>query len=196
MAITSGIFGDEANFSDRYITELGDLCQLVEHLKGIGLKIVLTSGSFDLIHLGHLKYLELAKNMGDVLIVGVDGDEKIRRRKGPDRPMVPQDERLETLAYQRPVDILYVKGADDERWSLISTVQPDVLVLSNDHGYKPGEMKALKKFCGEIAVMERQSTTTTSERIRQMFMHLGEKLGPQLAEILPQLIDDIARGKR
>ena len=109
MPITTGIFSSEANFEDRMVTDLSVLATRVEHLKGIGLKVVLTSGSFDLVHLGHVKYLEEAKKQGDVLIVGVDSDEKIRRRKGPDRPMVGQDERTHMLAYQRPVDIIVLK---------------------------------------------------------------------------------------
>ena len=87
---------------------LESLAELAEHLRGIGLRLVLTSGSFDLVHLGHVKYLAKAKELGDVLIVGVDSDAKIRRRKGEDRPMVPQSERLEMLAHQRPVDVIFL----------------------------------------------------------------------------------------
>src|SRR3712207_9256771 len=102
MAITSGIFSEDVKFEERLQPSLDQLSKTVEHLKGIGLKIVLTSGSFDLIHLGHVKYLAKAKREGDVLVVGVDSDAKIRRRKGEDRPMVPEQERLEMLAHQRP----------------------------------------------------------------------------------------------
>src|SRR5690348_18298665 len=116
MAIQSGIFSPTANFDERYMASLDALGDAVHHLKGIGLRIVLTSGSFDLIHLGHVKYLARAKALGDVLVVGVDSDDKIRRRKGDDRPLVPEQERLEMLAHQRPVDLLYLKQDADERW--------------------------------------------------------------------------------
>ena len=96
---------------------------------------MLTSGSFDLIHLGHVKYLAKAKELGDVLVVGVDSDAKIRARKGEDRPLVPEMERLEMLAHQRPVDLIYLKDEEDERWALIKAVEPDVLVLTEDHSY-------------------------------------------------------------
>src|SRR5919206_1620075 len=135
MAITSGIFSDAPNFDERLKGSLDSLAEFVEHLKGLGQRIVLTSGSFDLIHLGHVKYLARAKELGDVLVVGVDSDAKIRRRKGDDRPLVPQDERLEMLAHQRPVDLLYLKEDDGERWDLIKAVEPDVLVLTADHSY-------------------------------------------------------------
>ena len=193
MAITSGIFSEEVKFEERLKPSLDELAKTVDHLKGIGLKIVLTSGSFDLVHLGHVKYLAKAKELGDVLVVGVDSDAKIRRRKGEDRPMVPQDERLEMLAHQRPVDLIYLKDDDEPKWGLIKAVEPDVLVLTADHSYGEDELERLREFCGDIAVIERQASVTTSERIRQMYMHMGERLGPKLAEVLPGLIDSILR---
>jgi D-beta-D-heptose 7-phosphate kinase/D-beta-D-heptose 1-phosphate adenosyltransferase len=193
MAITSGIFSSDVNYEERLISSLERLSELVDHLKGIGLRIVLTSGSFDLVHLGHVKYLAKAKELGDVLIVGVDGDAKIRKRKGADRPMVPEDERLEMLAHQRPVDLIYLKAEDEARWALIKTVKPDVLVLSTDHSYSPEELEELEGVCGSVQVLERQAAVTTSERIRQLYMHLGEQLGPRLAEILPDLIEKILK---
>ena len=189
MAITSGIFSEEVKFEERLKGSLDELRQTVQHLKGIGLDVVLTSGSFDLIHLGHVKYLAKAKERGDVLVVGVDSDAKIRRRKGEDRPLVPEQERLEMLAHQRPVDILYLKPEEEERWALIRAVEPDVLVLTADHSYSEDEQAELREIVGEIAIIERQATITTSERIRQLYMHLGERL----AEVLPGLVRDIVR---
>ncbi len=189
MAITSGIFSEEVKFEERLKGSLDELAKTVEHLKGIGLKIVLTSGSFDLIHLGHVKYLAKAKALGDVLVVGVDSDAKIRRRKGEDRPLVPEQERLEMLAHQRPVDLLYLKPDDEERWALIKAVEPDVLVLTTDHGYDDAEQAELGEIVGRIEIVERQATITTSERIRQLHMHLGERL----AEVLPDLVRDFVR---
>lgn len=193
MAITSGIFSSNVNFEERLIPSLEAMAELAEHLRGIGLRIVLTSGSFDLVHLGHVKYLAKAKELGDVLIVGVDSDAKIHTRKGEDRPMVPESERLEMLAHQRPVDVIFLKDEDEVRWALIDAVRPDVLVLSTDHGYSEQELAQLRERCGTIHVLERQAAVTTSERIRQLYMHLGERLGPKLAEVLPGLIDTILK---
>lgn len=189
MAITSGIFSEDVTFEERLKPSLEELSKTVQHLKGIGLEIVLTSGSFDLIHLGHAKYLAKAKELGDVLVVGVDSDAKIRRRKGEDRPLVPERERLEMLAHQRPVDLLYLKPEEEERWALIKAVEPDVLVLTADHSYSETEQAELEEIVGRIEVLERQATITTSERIRQLHMHLGERI----AEVLPELIRDIVR---
>ncbi len=193
MAANSGILSPDVNFGERLIPTLAEMTRTVTHLKGLGYKVVLTSGSFDLIHLGHVKYLMRAKELGDVLAVGVDSDAKIRRRKGEDRPMVPEGERLELLAYQRPVDLIFLKQDEEEHWALIKAVSPDVLVLTEDHSYGDEDLKALGELCGEIAVIERQASVTTSERIRQMYMHLGERLGPKLADVLPGLIDSILK---
>jgi rfaE bifunctional protein nucleotidyltransferase chain/domain len=193
MAITSGIFSSDAAFEERLMPSLEALEEKVGHLKGIGLEIVLTSGSFDLVHLGHVKYLARAKELGDVLVVGVDSDDKIRRRKGEDRPMVPEGERLEMLAHQRPVDLIFLKQEEGEKWALIKAVRPHVLVLTKDHSYSEEDLAALREYCGAIEVLERQSAVTTSERIRQLYMHLGERLGPKLADVLPGLIDGILK---
>ncbi len=182
-----------ADFENRLVGSLDELAERLRVLRTLGHEVVLTSGSFDLIHVGHVKYLARAKEFGDILVVGVDSDAKIRRRKGDDRPMVPEDERLEMLAYQRPVDLIYLKDDDEERWALARAAQPAVLVLTADHRYSPGEQEALREFCGRVEVVERQSSVTTSERIRQMYMHLGDRLGPRLAQILPGLIDDVLK---
>jgi D-beta-D-heptose 7-phosphate kinase/D-beta-D-heptose 1-phosphate adenosyltransferase len=193
MAANSGILSPDVNFENRLIPSLEEMTRTVTHLKGLGYRVVLTSGSFDLIHLGHVKYLARAKQLGDVLAVGVDSDAKIQRRKGPDRPMVPEGERLEMLAYQRPVDLIFLKDDGEARWALIKAVQPDVLVLTADHSYGEEDLQALGEICGKIEVVERQASVTTSERIRQMYMNLGERLGPKLAEVLPGLIDSILK---
>jgi len=193
--MSSGILSSEANFEERLVPTLEEITRKVSHLRGLDYKIVLTSGSFDLIHLGHVKYLSRAKEFGGILVVGVDSDAKIRRRKGEDRPMVPEAERLEMLAYQRPVDLIYLKDDDEPRWALIKAVAPDVLVLTEDHSYTEAQQEELLTIVGRIEVVTRQASVTTSERIRQMYMHLGDRLGPELARILPDLIEKIAKGR-
>src|SRR3954453_7562252 len=137
MAVTRGILAPQDNFEARLCRSPDEVADTVNHLRGLDYEVALTSGSFDLIHLGHVKYLARAKELGDILVVGVDSDAKIRRRKGDDRPMVPEDERLELLAHQRPVDLIYLKRDEDPGWGLIKAVEPDVLVLTADHSYTP-----------------------------------------------------------
>jgi D-beta-D-heptose 7-phosphate kinase/D-beta-D-heptose 1-phosphate adenosyltransferase len=88
---------------------------------------------------------------------------------------------------------VYLKREEDERWALIKAARPDVLVLTADHSYGEDELRELGEYCGEIKVIPRQASVTTSERIRQMYMHMGDRLGPKLAEVLPGLIDSILK---
>jgi D-beta-D-heptose 7-phosphate kinase/D-beta-D-heptose 1-phosphate adenosyltransferase len=209
MAATIGIPNSDTSLDRRLVPSLDAMRAVAQAIRAEGQRIVLTSGSFDLIHLGHVKYLAKAKEYADVLVVGVDSDAKIRRRKGEGRPMVPERERLELLAHQRPVDLLFLKEPDEPRWGLIRAVQPDVLVVSEDHGYSEDDQRALGDLVGELVVLERMASVTTSERIRQMYLHMGERIGPNLADalgpklaealrptladLLPDLIDDMLR---
>src|SRR4051794_20392804 len=118
MAVTSGVLSPGVNFADRLVPSLEEMSRTVSHLRGLGHTIVLTSGSLDLIHLGHVKFLRHAKALGHLPVVGVHSAAKIRRRKGEDRPMVPEQERLELLAHQRPVDLIYLKQDEDPTWGL------------------------------------------------------------------------------
>ncbi len=103
-----GIFSPKTNIKDRFISSHKNLARVVDDLKKNGYKIVLTQGVWDLIHEGHALYLEAAKSHGDILIVGVDSDELTKQRKGPNRPIVPQKERISMLIHLRHVDILIV----------------------------------------------------------------------------------------
>ena len=82
---------------------------MADSLRDLGQTVVLTSGSFDILHEGHSLYLEAAREAGDFLIVGVDSDEKVRARKGPSRPAVPEEERLRMVTHQRGVGLVTLK---------------------------------------------------------------------------------------
>ncbi len=166
MAIDAGIFGDTTSFEQRYIPDHDKLKELVGYWKKLGLKIVLTSGTFDLFHIGHAQYLEKAKELGDILIVGLDSDEKVKKRKGPTRPVVPEEERALILAHVRHVDVIALKHAEDESNHLIKLVEPDVLVVSKSTKHKDGEVDEKSQYCKEIVVLDPQSETSTSAKVR------------------------------
>jgi cytidyltransferase-like protein len=84
--VNSGLFADASNFDLRYVPEHERIAAIVGALRTLGLKVVLTSGSFDILHEGHSMYLEAARRFGDFLIVGLDSDEKIRARTAPRCP--------------------------------------------------------------------------------------------------------------
>ncbi|MEW6388111.1 MAG: D-glycero-beta-D-manno-heptose 1-phosphate adenylyltransferase [Thermodesulfobacteriota bacterium] len=110
----------------------------VRQLQAHGQKVVFTNGCFDLLHLGHVRYLEQARSLGDALIVGVNTDASARRlKKGPGRPVNPEGDRAAVLAALACVDRV-VLFAEDTPLELISALQPDVLVKGGD--YRPEEI--------------------------------------------------------
>jgi rfaE bifunctional protein nucleotidyltransferase chain/domain len=172
--VNSGLFADASNFELRYVPDYDRIGAIVDALRTLGLKVVLTSGSFDIIHEGHSMYLEAARSFGDFLIVGVDSDDKIRDRKGPHRPAVPEAERLRMVTHQRGVGLVTLKGLRDERWRLIKTVRPDVLVATADT-YTPTEIEELSAdYCGRVEVLDRMATVSTSARLRRIQLGMPE----------------------
>jgi rfaE bifunctional protein nucleotidyltransferase chain/domain len=174
QAIPGSLFADASNFEMRFIEDYGQIANTVRALKTLGLRVVLTSGSFDIIHEGHSMYLEAARGFGDFLIVGLDSDEKIRARKGADRPAVPQIERLRMVTHQRGVGIVTLKHINDPKWSLIKTIEPDVLVATED-SYTADEIRELESlYCGRVKVLERMATVSTSARLRRIQLGIPE----------------------
>lgn len=166
MAINTGIFGDTTSFEHRYIPDHERLAELVVYWKKLGLKIVLTSGTFDLFHIGHAQYLEKAKALGDILIIGVDSDAKVKERKGPTRPIVPELERVQILSHCRHADVITLKNVDDPKNHLIKLVTPDILVVSKSTKHEDEAVDEKAQYCGEIVVLEPQSETSTSAKLR------------------------------
>jgi len=108
-----------------------DVYKFVAGLRAAGKTIVFTNGVFDLLHLGHVRYLQQARALGDALVVGVNSDRSVRAIKGPSRPIVPEDERAEVLAALACVDAVVVFDGDTPH-DLIAALQPDVLVKGDD----------------------------------------------------------------
>jgi len=168
--------------TQKIVKNIDQLQQVVDKYRQNKKKIVLTQGSFDMVHIGHGRYLQAAKELGDVLIVGVDSDEKIRDRKGQDRPVVPQQERLEILTYLSSVDHVILKELSDPKWQLIKTILPDVLVATKET-YSPAQIKKLQKYCGEVVVMEPKATTSTSAKIRRIQLNIVSRIENLLEEL-------------
>jgi rfaE bifunctional protein nucleotidyltransferase chain/domain len=103
----------------------------VEHLRHDGKTIVFTNGVFDLLHPGHVRYLQDARHEGDALIVGVNSDRSVREIKGPERPLTPEAERAEVLAALACVDAVVIFDEADPQ-QIIDRLQPDVLVKGAD----------------------------------------------------------------
>lgn len=191
MAISAGIFGNGTNLKDRYIPDQKKLASLVKHWKESGLRIVLTSGTYDLFHVGHAEYLERAKEYGDLLIVGVDSDKKVKLRKGPHRPVVPQDERIQILCHLRHVDAVTLKLHDEKPNGLIKLVRPDVLVMSKSTNHKPADVKEKKKYVGKILLLEPQAQTSTSAKVRLLHTSGADRFAKEVANRIPALMEEV-----
>lgn len=108
-----------------------DVRALVARLRQAGRSVVFTNGVFDLLHPGHVRYLQQARDLGDALVVGVNGDASVRRNKGAGRPINPERERAEVLAALACVDAVVIFDEDTPA-RIIQVVQPDILVKGAD----------------------------------------------------------------
>ncbi|MCS6897882.1 MAG: D-glycero-beta-D-manno-heptose 1-phosphate adenylyltransferase [Nitrospira sp.] len=114
------------------VLTIAQLVPILERARAEGKRIVFTNGCFDLMHVGHVRYLQEAKTLGNLLVVGVNSDESVRSlNKGSDRPIVPDIQRAEVLAALACVDYVVIFSEPDPQ-RLIAQVQPDVLVKGGD----------------------------------------------------------------
>jgi D-beta-D-heptose 7-phosphate kinase/D-beta-D-heptose 1-phosphate adenosyltransferase len=113
------------------IISLAGLKRKIQLLKAAGKRIVFTNGCFDILHYGHVKYLQDAKNKGDYLVVAVNSDASIRRIKAKHRPVIGQADRLKTVAALSSVDFVVLFNQDNPL-SLIKALKPDVLIKGSD----------------------------------------------------------------
>jgi D-beta-D-heptose 7-phosphate kinase/D-beta-D-heptose 1-phosphate adenosyltransferase len=150
--------------------ELQELLQERAAWRAAGRRVVFTNGCFDLLHAGHVALLEAARAQGDVLIVGLNSDASVRRLKGHDRPILPEQERAETLLALEPVDRVLVY-AEDTPLATIQALLPDVLVKGADWG--PGAIvgsdvvEAAGGRVVRIELVAGRSTTGLVERARR-----------------------------
>ncbi len=152
------------------IVTLPSLKRKLPGLRRAGWTIAFTNGCFDILHSGHVTYLEAAKKKDRVLIVGLNSDASIRRIKGPQRPIVPQKERAHVLAALECVDFVAIFD-DDTPQKLIEAVKPDILIKGADWKGKDVVGSDVVKRCGGrvelIAYVKDCSTTNIIEKIRK-----------------------------
>lgn len=170
------IFGPGSNPEKRRIVSPERAAEIVESLKKIrpDLKVVLTQGTYDILHVGHMRYLEASKKQGDILIVGLDSDEKTRQRKGDGRPIVKEEERMEMLCHSRHVDLVIIKKAEFPKWHIIKVIRPDILIVTERGEYKSEELAELSKLCGEVKALPPQAETSTTAKIRRLMLDKPE----------------------
>lgn len=148
--------------------EFGEACELHKRFKNQ--KIVFTNGCFDIIHTGHIRYLQQAAALGDILIVAVNSDDSVKRLKGPERPINGQEDRCEVLAAMEFIDFVVIFEQDTPA-ELISAIKPDVLVKGGD--YTPDQVVGkdiVEAYGGRVEIIpfvQGKSSTSIIHKIRQ-----------------------------
>jgi len=158
------------------------LQKLSEDLHRAGKRIVLTNGHFDLLHIGHVRYLQAARRLGDVLIVAVNDDASTRRRKGPARPLVPEAERAELLAALGCVDYVTIFPGETAE-EVVRIVRPHVYVKGGDYGTTEADAAAGKRplpeapvvraLGGEVVLIPSVPERSTSALVRRILAAYG-----------------------
>jgi rfaE bifunctional protein nucleotidyltransferase chain/domain len=133
-----------------------------------GKKIVFTNGVFDLLHLGHVRYLKKARQLGDVLIVGVNSDRSVRKIKGNKRPLIPEKERAEIVASLEAVDYVVIFN-EETPINLIKKIKPSFQVKGGDYKKKNlPEEKVVKELGGKVVLVEMEKGKSTSSIIKKI----------------------------
>jgi len=153
--------------SYEHIKTWDEISTNVNELKNKGKKIVFTNGCFDILHIGHIKYLEKSKSFGDILILGLNSDNSIRRLKGENRPINNQIDRAYILASLEVVDYLVI-FEEDTPFELINLIKPDVLVKGGDYEGKEVVGQDIVKELKIVEFIDGKSTTKTIERIQKI----------------------------
>ena len=133
-----------------------------------GARIVFANGCFDILHVGHVRYLEAAKALGDLLIVGINADEQVRRLKGPGRPFVPERERAEVIAAVRAVDLVTI-FAEPTVEALLLALRPDVHAKGTDYTADTvPEREAVRAYGGRVAIVGDPKDHSSSQMVVQL----------------------------
>jgi len=146
----------------------------VEQWRHAGERIILANGNFDLLHVGHVRYLRGAKELGGKLVVAVNSDESVRALKGDGRPLMPAEERAEIVAALADVDAVVIFSEPDVR-ALIREIRPDIQAKGTDYTLDSvPERDAVAEYGGRVAIVGDSKNHSTSEIIRT-------RLGPRQA---------------
>lgn len=158
------------NKLQKIVLNYKELAKIIKAHKVLNKKIVCTIGSWDVLHIGHLRYLKRAKESGDILVVGVDSDKSIKiYKKNLLRPIIPQEERMEMLNYQDIIDYVTLINDVDKngnwKMELVKIIRPDTFIVSSEESYPKEQQKQIAKFCVQLKVIGRQAKQTSTTKI-------------------------------
>jgi rfaE bifunctional protein nucleotidyltransferase chain/domain len=133
-----------------------------------GARIVLANGCFDILHVGHVRYLEGARALGDVLVVGINSDEQVRRLKGAGRPFVPERERAEIIAALRPVDFVTIFEEPTVE-QLIRAIRPNIHAKGTDYTAETvPERDVVRSYGGRVAIVGDPKDHSSTEMVKKV----------------------------
>ena len=162
------------DMSVRKIKTLEEIVHLRTRFRESGKKLVFTNGCFDLLHIGHVRYLNQARSMGDALVVGVNSDSSVRIIKGDLRPVVPESERAEIIAALSSVDYVFI-FSDPTPQRVIDAIVPDVLVKGADWEVSDIVGRDTVENAGGVVLnIPLVEGASTSDMIRRIVRHFGE----------------------
>lgn len=144
-----------------------DIIELAKEYRLQGKTIVTTNGCFDLLHVGHVRYLREAAKFGDILFVGLSSDKTVKILKGESRPYTPEAERAEIIASLEFVDAAFV-FYDEVSSEFIRKVRPDIHVKGGDYSGKIIEQEAVEESGGIVKIVSKVDTLSTTERLTAM----------------------------
>ncbi|HXL72132.1 MAG TPA: adenylyltransferase/cytidyltransferase family protein [bacterium] len=150
-----------------------ELAKKIEELKKRGKKVIFANGCFDLLHVGHVRYLRGAKALGDVLVLAINSDASVRRLKGPERPLLPLEDRLGVLSAFEMIDFI-TAFEDDTVSPLLLKLKPNVQVKGTD--YTPDtipEKDTVASFGGEVAVVGDPKDHASKNLIQEILRKYG-----------------------
>lgn len=155
-------------YKRKIVLDYENLRKVAAGYQAVGRRVVLTIGSWDALHIGHLRYIIQSRNRGDILIVGVDSDRAIKLYKGELRPLIPENERVEMLTYQDAVAFVTLIDDVDEKgawqYKLLQDVKPDVFVAVQD-SYPESQLQDIRGFGCEVVVLPRQAESTSTSAL-------------------------------
>jgi D-beta-D-heptose 7-phosphate kinase/D-beta-D-heptose 1-phosphate adenosyltransferase len=197
MARARKILDGTARFNDRYVPDHNELIQVVEALRSMGCVIAFTTGVWDLLHIGHCDYLQKGKDESAeryptarvILVVGFDTDAFTKERKGPTRPIVPEDERARVLAHVRAVDIVVPQREADQ---LFAIIPHEVRIISESTKDLPG-LSLIESRCKQLVNLPPQSEVSTTARIRKLALDGGVETLNRVAAKLAAAIEEARR---
>lgn len=185
-----------ASFEDRFVPDHGELVTLLDQLREMGCAIGFTMGVWDLFHIGHAEYIQRGKEEAEkkypnaehvIMVVGVDTDELTRRRKGPKRPIVPEDERERVLGHLRSVDIITPQYEFNQLYSI---VRPDVQIISTSTKDLPPNIDHITMHCTHLVNLEPQAETSTTARVRGLALDGSLTAIERVSNKLLQALED------